>query len=213
MDSDSEIKADIDNETNNDEAETKKTEFDLYASYEVNKELLESSKPMIQIGDTVLYLNKATVQDFIDAGAGVSKDTTIKNELNRKREQSGGVALYLGDDISLEGYFNVDGEEMLEKDVVISMITVQYLQNTDIPDLHSIYFTGGARFSGSIDDAVNQLGEPTEDFEGDSTVPGHEGVKIREVSYRVGGEPGDEAMVFRSVGGKINRVSMHNNGD
>lgn len=176
--------------------------FDLYGHYDINPELLESTSEhqAIQIGDNVLWLGEATVKDFIDAGALTSEDLSWQEEVLEEAVEGMdyiGVEFYLGDCVKATFWAMKIEDGTLYKDVVIDelqhiefegMRTAENIPT--LPDLYSIYYTGGIRFTGAIDD-INGLGEPTHDeteyndnFEMNVRVADY-GTKTDEAAYNI----------------------------
>ncbi len=183
--------------------------FDVYGKYSPSPELDKASieQPAIQIGNTVLFMNKATVQDFINAGAVTYDPDTQESDLDRIRKSSGGVALYLGDAVNVTCYFRLqDGEEIKTRDIVVESISVESKtlllpeNYQEMPDLYSIYFNDGVRYTGSLKEAVQTLGPPTSE---DTSYSEDYNAETRWINYKIDNDQVRAFIEFRSLNDKL----------
>ena len=154
-------------------------DFDKY--YEPKQEILCASDddPLIQVGDTVLRIGEATTRDFYNAGCLFLDDSNDPESVmanNGERIDSvyiknaeHNLFLKICPLISGDNYDKIVNETV--GDVVFDDIEITYsgtlgadynmYNRPDIvANLHCIYFPGGLRFGGSIDEAVGLYGTP-----------------------------------------------------
>ncbi len=144
---------------------------DLYGMYDPKSEIVNTSCmdcPLIQVGNKLLYVGEATIQDFIDLGCDFYYDSEPHNEERNASEwefQAKHPTKVV--DVFLEGVVefeltceNSDGNGLHMEDVVTDVNVVFnikntpekiFLKDTPLPDLHCIYLPGGVCFTQTFD--------------------------------------------------------------
>lgn len=134
---------------------------------------LEESEAFIQINGVMLNLNKATVNDFIDAGAYFGFEDTDDSEVlnwivNANQLE---VIVYLDNLLELTLNRADSGSEKLTGECIVGSVEVRLLNidvlTTDIntlPSFENVVFNEGIVFGDTLENVLSAYGTPDRDF-------------------------------------------------
>lgn len=192
-----------------DEQTSENEDLDINAVYTVNSEVLTadySNNPVIQIGNKVLWLNSATIRDFINAGATFYDGESPENELNSMMDANKlGTSVYIGDSVEITLYRADYGEEKAVGDCIVGNIELMYKmagKNTvdNEPDINCIYVNKGLKLKDNIDMCKSKYGSDFSDYTyefGD--------FNMLQTSYS-----GNDGCIIKSIDGKIFSIALGN---
>lgn len=139
-------------------------------------EAIVVSEAYIQINDTKLMLNEATVKDFVDIGASFGLEDIDNNEalnwtINANQHE---ILVYLDDALELTLNRADSGVEKSAGDCIVGGVEVRLLDvdvlSTDInslPSYANIEFNEGIVFGDTVENALAAYGTPIRDFVAD----------------------------------------------
>lgn len=154
---------------------------DLNKQYSVKDEVLNAGPddPVIQIGNNVLHIGKATVRDFVNCGLVLFYDDMKIESALKEPVKKALPTLYLKDStkkygIEISFIMSSYGSGVNAGDCIVEEIQVVpwdtrganyniYNNPSIVGSYHCIYFSGGVRFGGSFEEAFSAYGTPKSD--------------------------------------------------